>query len=132
MKLDSVQSMQTVFTNKLEIIFKRHYEIKDLNITIKTSGRFRSLSVYYRDLSGELVHIGKDKYKPGEAIPHENVTASGLMFVFEPNSNRRSVECVFCGGRESKDESNYVCSGCTRRSDKLDVCGTFKVVGADP
>lgn len=58
-----------MFTNKLEIVFKRHYEIKDLSITLKTTGKFRSLTVYYKDREGDLHKIGKEKYKPGEAIP---------------------------------------------------------------
>ena len=65
LKLDAVQSMQNVFTNKLEITFKRHYEIKDLAITLKTSGRYRALSVFYKDREGDLHKIGKEKYKPG-------------------------------------------------------------------
>ena len=43
--------MQTykIFTNKLEYAFKRIYDVKDLNINIKTNGRMRHVTVSYID-----------------------------------------------------------------------------------
>ncbi len=55
--------MQTykIFTNKLEYVFKRIYDVKDLNINIKTNGRMRNVTVSYLDENKEYKKIGKFK-----------------------------------------------------------------------
>lgn len=97
---------------------------------MKTNSKVKSLTVYYIDKNKEYKKISSNKYKPGDVINSPFLTLQGLMFEFDLNyiGVKKRIQCIFC---DQQDDLNCACNNCVRNSDKVDIGGNFRVVGAD-
>ncbi len=52
------------------------------------------------------------------------------MFEFDLNyiGVKKRIQCIFC---DQPDDLNCACSNCVRSPDRVDISGSFRVVGSD-